>query len=241
MREIFRLSAGVVAPERKSVLELQGIPRRVDPPARIIGILDKASEIFSSLAEPRGLMETVTGEEFAGIYFGEGRNEPETPLQFIYPQASTLVLFTVTVGAQVCERIRELFAVNEPALGYMLDSVASAAADKAVDLAAERLMLKLREENHTDPVPEILPYSPGYCGWHISGQRRLFDRLRPEEIGMTLNDSFLMIPLKSVSGALIAGSAAIHVFDDDFSFCSTCTTHGCRERITQMLRKHTAN
>ena len=234
MREIFRLSTDEVAPDNKTVLELQGIPRRVESPARIIGILDEAADMFLSLAEPRGLLETVEQEEFAGIYSGDGRNEPETPLQWIYPQASTLALFTVTVGARVCARIRELFAVNEPALGYMLDSVASAAADKAADLAADRLKSKLREEYGRDSMPEVLPYSPGYCGWHISGQRRLFERLRPEEIGVTLNDSFLMSPLKSVSGVLAAGPAPIHSFDDTFPFCSACKTHSCRERIAQI-------
>ena len=81
----------------------------------------------------------------------------------------------------------------------------------------------------------MLPYSPGYCGWHVSGQGRLFGALCPEEIGIRLNASFLMQPLKSVSGVLVAGAPEIHDFDDDFDFCAECTTRECRVRIARAL------
>ena len=77
----------------------------------------------------------------------------------------------------------------------------------------------------------VLRYSPGYCGWHISGQRRLFDYLDPGQIGITLRESFLMDPLKSVSGVLIAGPREIHRFTDDYDFCDQCDTRGCRQRL----------
>jgi hypothetical protein len=77
----------------------------------------------------------------------------------------------------------------------------------------------------------VLPYSPGYCGWHISGQRALFRHLEPERIGITLNTSFLMQPLKSVSGVLVVGDPRIHEFDNDFDFCAECATLDCRARI----------
>jgi hypothetical protein len=77
----------------------------------------------------------------------------------------------------------------------------------------------------------VLPYSPGYCGWHVTGQRRLFDRLEPQRIGVTLNSSCLMQPLKSVSGVLVIGPSSIHEFDNDFDFCALCSTYQCRARI----------
>ncbi|MCK5274191.1 MAG: hypothetical protein KAR37_06065, partial [Alphaproteobacteria bacterium] len=72
---------------------------------------------------------------------------------------------------------------------------------------------------------------PGYCGWHVTGQRRLFDRLGADRIGVTLNSSCLMQPLKSVSGVLVIGPPSIHEFDNDFDFCALCSTYQCRSRI----------
>ncbi|MCK4414710.1 MAG: hypothetical protein KAY32_14345 [Candidatus Eisenbacteria sp.] len=86
------------------------------------------------------------------------------------------------------------------------------------------------------PVPlACLRYSPGYCGWNISGQRALFAALKPERIGITLRPSMLMEPLKSVSGVVVGGRPEIHRFADRYPFCADCRTHGCRERIRKVL------
>jgi hypothetical protein len=77
----------------------------------------------------------------------------------------------------------------------------------------------------------LLRYSPGYCGWDITGQRALFAALHPEEIGIRLNESCLMEPVKSISGVMVAGPAEIHEFNNDYPFCSECRTKDCRRRI----------
>jgi hypothetical protein len=76
----------------------------------------------------------------------------------------------------------------------------------------------------------VLLYSPGYCGWHISGQKKLFEFLRPERIDIRLNERFLMIPLKSISGVLVAGAAEIHHISERYPFCDHCQSPTCRER-----------
>ena len=101
----------------------------------------------------------------------------------------------------------------------MLDGVASAGADRMATLLAARFLDALRAAGRFGTACLVLPYSPGYCGWHISGQRKLFDRACPASIGVTLRDSFLMEPLKSVSGVLLAGPREIHEFAADYPVC----------------------
>ena len=50
-----------------------------------------------------------------------------------------------------------------------------------------------------------LPYSPGYCGWNICEQQKLFSFFPPEPCGIVLSDSFLMSPVKSISGFIGLG------------------------------------
>ena len=215
-------------PERREVLLLQGIPAGVDPSGRIISIVESATAIYLETAEPRALVADISQDAFARVYHGEGSNAPVTPVEAIAPRADALALFVATVGAGVTDRIRTLFAQNEPALAVMLDAVASTAADRLTHLLAVRHAAATGGADGQGRL--TLGYSPGYCGWHVSGQRALFAYLQADAIGVTLNASCLMDPLKSVSGVLAAGPADIHRFLPGYEFCVDCRNRTCLGR-----------
>ena len=146
-------------------------------------------------------------------------------------QAEHLLLFAVTLGKATSDRIGELFEQNDFALGCMLDAAASAAADRSAAFVEQQFATALAQEGWNDSDGAALRYSPGYCGWNISGQRKLFDYLQPERIGLTLRPSYLMEPLKSVSGVVLAGPREMHEFDPSFPSCAACETSSCRDRI----------
>ncbi len=87
-----------IEPERTSVLHLLGIPTGTDLRSDVTELFDRAFDLFHRSAEPRGISEVITREEFAVIHAGAGQNDPETPLETIYPQADDLALFAVTLG-----------------------------------------------------------------------------------------------------------------------------------------------
>jgi hypothetical protein len=239
MREVLNLQVDGVIPDREPVLRAVGLATDERPPERMANLVDRAYAVFRKLSEPRGLMQTISMDDFASVYPGEGLNEPKTPLAEIYPKAAHLALFAVTLGSVVSHRIEELFGANDFALGYILDAVASEGAEKAADKLEEHFDAHLAESGKRDSTAAHaqLRYSPGYCGWHISGQKKLFAYLGPEEIGIVLNDSFLMQPLKSVSGVLVSGEKEIHLFDNNYRFCAECTTNSCRERLKLVLNQ----
>lgn len=210
-----------ILPDRASVMKLHG----VDPSAKlsdgIIRVMDHAGNIFSELVRPRAVRKEVSHEDFSAIYEGEGRNDEPSPLPGIVSSAERLTLFALTLGGELSMEIERCFESQDPALAVMLDSVASVAADRAVNWL---------EEMMNREVPVTLGYSPGYCGWHISGQVRLFEYLKPDRIGIHLNDSYLMTPLKSVTGILVSGKPEIHWFPNSFSFCRHCRDCSCRGR-----------
>ena len=234
MRQRIEWTPSESAPARTEVLGLQGLPTEREARPRVAALLDAAFEEYVAVAEPRAIVGEIAHQAFGRVYRGEGRNAPVTPLESIYPRSEGLALFVATVGEPVTARIRDLFARNEPALGAMLDSVASAAADHMAELLGPRYL----RVAGTGPVDRlrVLAYSPGYCGWHVTGQRELFESLKPEEIGVTLNASCLMQPLKSVSGVLVVGPARIHRFGPDYPFCAECVEKPCRARIAAVLR-----
>lgn len=212
------------------MLRLQGIPSSADLPKRVESLLVTALESVSALARPAAVVAGLSIEDFQAVYDGDGRNDPDTPVAEIVPKAARLALFAATLGEELSAEIQGVFDSGDLAGAVMLDAAASAAAERMVEL----LEIRCSRIASTPPDSAVLAYSPGYCGWHVSGQRALFRALRPTEAGITLNDSCLMRPLKSVSGVLVAGPPEIHEFDDHYPCCSLCTTRECRDRIARI-------
>lgn len=219
-------------PERHEVFHLQGLPPRAEPRRHVAAILEEATAAYLETAEPRALVADISQAAFAGVYRGEGGNAPVTPVEAVVSRADTIALFVATVGSRVTDRIRTLFATNEPALAAMLDSVASAAADRFAAMLGHWFVAEAGGASADGR--RALAYSPGYCGWHVTGQRALFEYLEPGDIGVTLNASCLMDPLKSVSGVLAAGCHDIHRFLPAFPFCADCRDKPCLGRIRSL-------
>lgn len=235
MSDVIEFGLDEAAPERAAVLAYQGVPGVEHASARVMALCDEAIGVLKVAATPIGLMAGVERDEFNQIYEGQGRNEKPTPVPGIAARAQRLALFAVTVGDAVSDEIAARFAMDDWAGGAMLDAAASAAADKLAARAERRFHEQLVKEGYDSGDLGVLRYSPGYCGWHITGQRRLFSALRPERVNITLNGSCLMKPVKSVSGVLVAGARRIHMFDNSFEFCGHCEDETCRMRIASVI------
>jgi len=235
MTPVVQLNRSDILPEREAVLRFQGMAEGATVQGQVAALLTEALDIFNKTCEPMGVIEELSTNEFREIFRGEGENNRDTPLDHIFPQADALALFALTVGGEVSRRIEDLFAENDFALGYMLDTVASLAADKAVEVCEASFLHDLVQRRLTRPDQRALGYSPGYCGWHLTGQKKLFQYLQPKKIGITLNDSCLMTPLKSVTGVLAAGRKDIHLFETNYTFCRDCKTYSCRQRMKKLM------
>jgi len=231
MRKIIELKAGDITPSPMEVLASQGMAGRANIPERIKSLLDSALEIFGQLAAPRGLMQDITLPEFQAIYAGIGMNSPEGPVPLIVPKAEGLALFAATLGSPLVSKSSELFAKGGPALGFMLDAVNSSAGELLGKQMCHRFLELLPEERRAVKDIKAQYYCPGHCGWHISGQVKLFGALCPEEIGVSINASWVMQPVKSISGVLVAGPMEAHRFRPVFSFCKRCKEHKCVKRL----------
>jgi hypothetical protein len=238
MKQTFDFLLDSIRPTREEVFQSQGIAENINPGPKVVDLFNQALEIFMQTAAPKGICTDISKDAFADIYEGEGNNEKETPLPGIYPQADYLGLFAFTLGPNISQTIDVLFKDKEYALGAMLDTVASEAAEIAITLAENNYLTYLVGNKDYPTDKTVLLYSPGYCGWHVNGQRKLFAHLTPEEIGIFLNDSCLMVPLKSVSGVLLAGDHNIHIFNNSYPFCAECKNRTCRQRI-QMVKNKT--
>jgi len=85
--------------------------------------------------------------------------------------------------------------------GYVYDVIGSEVVENAADRMQEELRLTVAGEglNITNR------FSPGYCGWDVAEQHKLFSFFPENYCGITLTESALMNPVKSVSGLIGIG------------------------------------
>jgi len=237
MRKVITIPVDEVVPQRSAVLNALGIPDGQSVDRRTIQLADDGVSLYRELAAPTGVVMAISVSDFADVYHGESHNDGETPIGDIFRSSDSLALFAVTIGEPVSERIMRLFGENDFPLGSALDAAASEGAEMAAQALESHYADLLRKSDGLDSTKGILRFSPGYCGWHISAQKKLFERLNPGEIGISLRESFLMQPLKSISGVIVCGRKDIFYFDDSFPFCAECETHECRERIKEVMEQ----
>jgi hypothetical protein len=86
-------------------------------------------------------------------------------------------------------------------LSYVFDVIGSLTVNKAADKIEEDIKKEMnaRSLNISDS------FSPGYCDWSVADQKKLFALLPPNFCGITLTESSLMNPIKSVSGIIGIG------------------------------------
>ncbi len=221
-----------ITPSKEEVLGSIGIEKDTAVPAEIEHLYYESLELFKKLVMGKGLFAPIEKDEFYTILEGEGLNEETIPLEEILNKAEHLALFVGTLGEKISSKIGDLIKTGDYPLGYMLDTIASRGAEQSA-IVAEKMFAKEIEKDFSIKNRKVLLYSPGYCGWNITAQKKIFKYLDPKKIDIFLTESSLMQPIKSVSGILISGNRDIHKFRMIFPFCKSCQTFSCRERIKQ--------
>ncbi len=237
MREILKIPHDAVIPDVEEVMKLQGIPSDSILPPKITDLYKRAFSIFIETKDPKGLIGEVSATDLENILTIAGGNIINSVISSMFKKGTNLALFVFTLGTEISDTINNLFAKNEFALGSMLDSIASASADRGGEYGEKFFLNYLRDLGSVSPDHRALMYSPGYCGWDITGQKKLFRYLKPGDIGISINESSLMTPIKSISGVIISGKKDIHYLKEDFDFCKTCTGKNCRERILRIKKE----
>ncbi|MBD3347183.1 MAG: methionine synthase [Chitinivibrionales bacterium] len=116
-------------------------------------------------------------------------------------ESETICLFLVSIGAELESLSKKYLKGDDPLKGYIIDVLASEITESAADLFVEMLQKSIAEtgRNMTNR------FSPGYCGWSVAEQKKLFSFFPENSCGITLSDSCLMHPIKSVSGIIGLG------------------------------------
>lgn len=103
--------------------------------------------------------------------------------------------------------------------GYIYDVAGSEIVEAAADLMQAELDKTMASEGRKI----TNRFSPGYCGWNVSEQHKIFQLLPGTFCGIRLTASALMDPEKSVSGMIGIGKNVRHL---PYT-CSICDMKDC--------------
>lgn len=120
--------------------------------------------------------------------------------------ATMAALFLCTAGAVFTTQYREYNNRGDYLEAYITDAIGSLTVENAMD----KIEWLLSHDMEAQGLHTSNRYSPGYCNWPLAEQKLLFQLVGDQPTGITLSDSCLMYPTKSVSGIIGVGPRLRH-------------------------------
>lgn len=137
-------------------------------------------------------------------------------------KSDSVAVFLCTAGEEIGIRSRKAMKEGDLVKGFIYDVVGSVVVDAAADLMQNEL-----EKSVIIYGKKITNrYSPGYCGWYVAEQHKLFQLVPDNYCGIRLTHSALMDPVKSMSGIIGIGE---NVKMNPYT-CSLCELKDCTYR-----------
>ena len=197
-------SFGELTLDRNYLSAMLGFPDGVLPEPFDQYVADAIQEA-EALCDIRGAFCFPQNSEFIaknscisvdGIEFGIGKTVAKE-----LRNSTSVALFICTAGEGISGHSKELLTGENPVLGYVFDVLGSMIVETAID----QLQKEIRQIALSQDLSITNRYSPGYCKWSVADQHKLFSFFPPNSCGISLTDSALMYPIKSVSGMIGLG------------------------------------
>lgn len=106
-------------------------------------------------------------------------------------------LFVSTIGPELENRV-SLMEQENPSGAYFLEHVGNWMAEYMAETVNNRIATEIIKDGF---VPKKR-YSAGYGDWPVTSQKEILELIEAQKIGVSLSESYIMIPRKSVSALI---------------------------------------
>lgn len=184
-----------------------------DPAGRLEQAIDE------TISRARELLRT------AGIYaVGSGSDLPGST---VFEGLERVAYCVCTIGPALEEEVTRLSGSDELLQAVVLDAAGSVAAEAV----AEYMDQRIQEEAEGLGLKTSCRASPGYGDWDVREQAKLFQIVPAERIGVTLSESAMMIPRKSVSFAIHVAERPERLRSENS--CRNCDRMDCPYKLLE--------
>ena len=115
--------------------------------------------------------------------------------------SDSIAVFLCTAGEEIGKKSKNAMKEGDFLRGYIYDVLGSFIVEAASDL----MQVELEKSVISFGKKITNKYNPGYCGWDVVEQHKLFKLIPDNYCGISLTESALMNPVKSASGIIGIG------------------------------------
>jgi len=220
--------------DEDEVLRYQGYSKnKVKKPSEVILQITREEIVRGySLFKPKGIYSSVKIKQ---ISFSDGKVDLKSGFSLNFSNsiinllrgASSLVLGLVTIGSSLENKVSEFFTQGEYPRAVTLDAVGTV----AVESLSRDIRNLVCQEANEQYLKTTRYFSPGYGDWDISQQKDIFKIIPTNKIGVSLTESYMMVPQKSLSWIIGIGKNITISSKNDHS-CQICQATNCQFRET---------
>lgn len=187
-------------------------------------MINIAKDAVRKCCRPRFAYRIVHGRvsgrqhiEIEGMVF-----KPDSIIVHNLKESESFALLVGTVGEEMTDWMHSPEVTSDIMLSFIADSMGSVIAESIISWGMEHVAGTIKGYG----LGITNSYSPGYCGWHVSEQHKFFGLLTEGVCGISLCESGLMTPVKSVSSIIGIGEKAVK---RDY-ICNICRKKDCYRR-----------
>ena len=184
--------------DQKEILRYLGYKKKDTPDEAVLALMGSVVQELLEVSDPRSVWR---------VFSIEAVTETAVDLGFIKIESRNLaknlkgcsqaVFLAATLGSRV-EMLLQKYSRLQVSRAMVLQASATEAIEKYCDTCEQEILQSLGEGYYLRP-----RFSPGYGDFSLDYRKKLLQALdASKRIGITLTDSFLMMPSKSVTAVI---------------------------------------
>lgn len=195
-----------------------------EPQEIVVELLHEMKEELKSICKPKWGFQYVPGEIVGKqeIRLDDQVVKPGRIITHSLEGSEAFLIMIATAGLEFNEWLHSPKNQEDVLRVFIADALGSSIAEATVAISLQRIAEKLAPLG----LKNSNSYSPGYCGWHVSEQKRIFSLIPERFNDVELTDSCLMLPIKSVSAVIGIGSS----IEKKPYGCAICKKVDCYKR-----------
>lgn len=139
--------------------------------------------------------------------------------------STSFAVFVATAGWDFDAILKEIVKENDLLNEFLLNALGTCIVEKSGDYLESVLQERIGGLKHSKR------FSPGYCGWPLLEQKKIFQFLDGNPCNIILSDYCLMSPIKSISGIIGIGKN----IKSNLYGCAICNMNSCYKRKNKKI------